>query len=166
LEQNLIEEAEKYKKIMNRGEFYGRMFSTLSLVIPGLSWCYVILQATSGDQPPSLGLFGFSSMVAVGTVGITISTTMLRHSKTVWPYIEKISNEINYIKKLRVVCLADAQLPRKDEMMVKVLEALLTRPRDETAKTETKSDAKDAGGSGSIMLPGIGDILGGGMKKK
>lgn len=151
LERELVIEAENYKKLMKRSEFYGKLFSLSSLVIPGLSWCYTFILAAYTKDPPSLGLFGFSSMMAGGTVGVTVGVTMLRHSKSLQPYVEKVSNEITHIRKLRIVCLANPEPTENSEIMVKVLETLLVKPGDDSRNRDDEMNSDTLSIMGSAL---------------
>jgi uncharacterized membrane protein len=152
LEKALRSEMDSHTRMMNKREFYARIFTVLSLVIPGISWTYLFFMAGKNELP-NLGFIAFSSMAAVGVIGLTTGITWLKHAKSIQPYIEKLNDEILHLRKLRIVCLGNLDVPEIRDLRLKVVEALL----DKNGNTEENKpkDGSEGGGNaetGSLLV--------------
>ncbi|MCK5719338.1 MAG: hypothetical protein KAH84_05225 [Thiomargarita sp.] len=151
---------EKYQNMMQKSEFYGRIFAVLALIIPGISWGYVLLFTLGNEESPNLGLFGFSSMTASGLIGVSVGITLLKHSKAIQPYVEKLSDEIIHLRKLRIICLSRNEFPEYDNLIVMVIKALLERNMQNNKPNESESPKTDnAKEKNSNMLSALSSIM-------
>jgi len=148
LEQELAEELKMYERIMKRGELYGRVFSIFAIIIPGLAYVYLFFLT---DSMPDLGFMGFSSMVAGGTIGLTMAIALLKHSKSVQPHLDKLNDELILIRKIRIVSMINEESFDKNLLMSKIIDILFQRKSTEPTLEKPVEEKSDLGSVTSIF---------------
>lgn len=155
LERELVVRLSDYEKMMKRSELYGRIFAIFSMIIPGIAYIYLFF-VVDPEQISNLGFLAFSSMAAGGTIGVTMGITLLKHSKSLQPYIDKLTEEIIHIRKLRIVCISSDEVLEKAHIMLKVAELLLTKQNKmENTEQKPEDSGDDLSKIGSTLLSGV-----------
>jgi hypothetical protein len=150
LEKELLSRLKMYEIMMKRGEVYGRIFAVFSLLIPGLAWIYLFF--IGGDELADLGFLAFSSMAAGGTIGLTMGIALLKHSKFLQPYIEKLSDEIIRIRKIRIIYMSNDEFIDKAELMPQLLTMLFYEKQNENQDDRNENANSDMPDMGSSLL--------------
>ncbi len=163
LEKELRSQIYSHTRMMNKREFYARVFTVLSLIIPGISWTYLFFMVGNSELP-NLGFIAFSSMASVGVIGLTTGITWLKHAKSIQPYIEKLNDESIHLRKLRIVCLGNLDVPEIRDLRLKVIETLLDKSEKKTEEENKQKEGSEGGRKTETGSTLVSSFIGGGKR--